>query len=53
MGKEQNFKDIEGTETNSERKINDSKLKIKGAKRNYLSWYKSKRAPPIQNLNRI
>ncbi|MBK7762257.1 MAG: hypothetical protein IPI46_02660 [Bacteroidetes bacterium] len=43
-GKEQNFKDIEGTETNSERKINDSKLKIKGAKRNYLSWYKSKRA---------
>lgn len=43
-GKEQNFKDIEGAETNSERKINESKLKMKGAKRNYLSWYKNNRA---------
>lgn len=43
-GAEKGFKDIEGSETNAEKKINDSKVKLKGAKRNYLSWFKEKRA---------
>lgn len=38
------FKNIEGTETNTKTKINESKLKLKGAKRSYLSWYKKQRA---------
>ncbi len=43
-GKQSGFKDIEGKETNAEKKINESKLKLRGAKRNYLSWYRNKRA---------
>jgi len=43
-GKQSGFKDIEGKETNTEKKINESKLKLRGAKRNYLSWYRNKRA---------
>lgn len=43
-GKNSSFKEIEGAETNSTAKINDSKLKLKGAKRSYLSWYKKQRA---------
>jgi hypothetical protein len=38
------FKSIEGTETNTKTKINESKVKLKGAKRNYLSWHKKERA---------
>ncbi len=43
-GKDSKFKDIEGKETNPTTKINESKLKLKGAKRSYLSWYKKERA---------
>jgi flagellar biosynthesis GTPase FlhF len=42
-GKDSRFKDIEGKETNPSTKINESKLKLKGAKRSYLSWYKKER----------
>jgi hypothetical protein len=38
------FKDIEGKETNSEKKINESKIKLKGARKSYLSWFNQKRA---------
>jgi hypothetical protein len=38
------FKDIEGKETNAEKKVNESKLKLKGAKKNYLSWFNQERA---------
>ena len=38
------FKDIEGKETNTEKKINESKIKLKGARKNYLSWFEQKRA---------
>jgi hypothetical protein len=38
------FKDIEGKETNSEKKINESKIKFKGARKSYLSWFNQKRA---------
>lgn len=38
------FKSIEGPETNPKTHINESKLKLKGAKRNYLSWHKNQRA---------
>lgn len=37
------FKTIEGKVTNAEKKINESTLKLKGAKRNYLSFAKNKR----------
>jgi len=43
-GKNTGFNDIEGKETNSTTKINDSKVKLQGAKRSYLSWYKKQRA---------
>lgn len=43
-GLENKFKDIEGKETNTEKKINESKIKIKGARKTYLSWFNSKRA---------
>lgn len=36
-GKENKFKNIEGKLTNAETKINDSKVKLKGARKNYLS----------------
>lgn len=38
------FKDIEGNVTNVEKKINESKVKLKGARKNYLSWFEQKRA---------
>ncbi|MEZ5047874.1 MAG: hypothetical protein R2831_12890 [Chitinophagaceae bacterium] len=41
-GKSQ-FKSIEGKETNAEKKINESTLKLKGARKNYLSMNKGKR----------
>lgn len=37
------FKRIEGKETNPGKKINESTLKMKGAKKNYLSWFQQKR----------
>ncbi len=43
-GKENKFKAIEGKVTNAETKINESKIKLKGARKNYLSWYKKERA---------
>ncbi len=43
-GKDTKFKEIEGKETNPTTKINESKIKLKGAKRSYLSWYKKERA---------
>lgn len=43
-GMSSNFKSIEGPETNPKTHINDSKIKLKGAKRNYLSWHKNQRA---------
>lgn len=43
-GKENKFKSIEGKLTNEEAKINDSKIKLKGARKSYLSWYKKERA---------
>ncbi|MBK8330747.1 MAG: hypothetical protein IPL09_15135 [Bacteroidetes bacterium] len=41
-GKENKFKAIEGKLTNADTKINDSKIKLKGARKNYLSWFKKK-----------
>jgi len=38
------FKDIEGKETNAEKKINESKIKLKGARKTYLSWFGKDRA---------
>lgn len=38
------FKDIQGKETNTEKKINESKIKLKGARKSYLSWFNNKRA---------
>ncbi len=38
------FKDFEGRVTNATSNINESKSKIKGTKRNYLSWFNKKRA---------
>lgn len=38
------FKSIEGAVTNPDKGINDSKLKLKGAKRNYITTYRGKRA---------
>lgn len=38
------FKSIEGKQTNADLKINESMIRLKGAKRSYLSWYKNKRA---------
>jgi outer membrane biosynthesis protein TonB len=43
-GKQKDFKDIEGKEVNANTKINESKLKIKGARKNYISNYKETRA---------
>jgi hypothetical protein len=43
-GKENKFKSIEGKLTNAETKINDSKIKLKGARKNYLSWFQKERA---------
>lgn len=43
-GKENKFKAIEGKLTNADTKINDSKIKLKGARKNYLSWFKKERA---------
>ena len=43
-GKENKFKNIEGTTTNADTKINESKIKLKGTRRNYLSWYQQQRA---------
>lgn len=43
-GKRSGFKEIEGSLTNPEKKINESRAKLKGAKRCYLSWYKNQRA---------
>ncbi len=43
-GRNSRFKEIEGQEKNAEKKINFSKLKLRGAKSNYLSWYKNERA---------
>jgi hypothetical protein len=43
-GKDTKFKEIEGKETNPTTKINESKIKLKDAKRSYLSWYKKERA---------
>ncbi|MBL7764456.1 MAG: hypothetical protein JNJ58_00035 [Chitinophagaceae bacterium] len=43
-GKTNGFKDIEGKLTNPDSKINESTIKLRGAKRNYLSWYKNQRA---------
>ncbi|MBK7690549.1 MAG: hypothetical protein IPJ31_05345 [Bacteroidetes bacterium] len=43
-GKENKFKNIEGKLTNADTKINDSKVKLKGARKNYLSWFKKERA---------
>ncbi len=38
------FSDITGKETNPDLHINESKLKLKGARKNYISWYKNRRA---------
>lgn len=43
-GKQKDFKDLEGKEVNASTKINESKLKIKGARKNYISNYKATRA---------
>ncbi len=43
-GKESNFKTIEGKTTSEDGKINESQIKLKGTKKNYLSWYKKQRA---------
>ncbi len=43
-GKQTKFKEIEGKETNPTTKINESNIRIKGAKRNYLSWFRNQRA---------
>jgi hypothetical protein len=43
-GKENKFKNIEGKLTNADTKINESKVKLKGARKNYLSWFKKERA---------
>lgn len=43
-GKDSQFKSIEGKLTQAETKINDSKVKLKGARKNYLSWFKKERA---------
>ena len=44
IANDKNFKSIEGNETNATKKINDSKFKLKGAKKNYLNWYNNERA---------
>lgn len=38
------YKEIEGKETNAEKKINESKLKLKGSRKNYISWFNNERA---------
>ena len=43
IANDKNFKSIEGNETNATKKINDSKFKLKGAKKNYLNWYNNER----------
>lgn len=43
-GKDMKFKDLEGKVLNADNKTNESKLKIKGAKRSYLSTYQNQRA---------
>jgi len=43
-GKTKRFADLEGKVLNEQNKTNESRLKLKGAKRNYLSNYKNKRA---------
>ncbi len=43
-GKDNKFKSLEGKLTNAENKINDSKIKLKGARKNYLSWFQKERA---------
>ncbi len=43
-GKDTKFKDLEGKVLNADNKTNESKLKIKGAKRSYLSTYQNQRA---------
>ncbi len=43
-GKNTKFKDLEGKVLNADNKTNESKLKIKGAKRSYLSTYQNQRA---------
>lgn len=43
-GKDNQFKSLEGKLTNAENKINDSKIKLKGARKNYLSWFQKERA---------
>ena len=44
IAQDKNFKTIEGNETNATKKINDSKFKLKGARKNYLNWYNNERA---------
>lgn len=44
IANDKRFKEIEGAETNATSKINESKLKLKGAKKNYLNWYNAHRA---------
>jgi hypothetical protein len=43
-GQHSSFKELEGKETNADLKINESKQKLRGAKRTYLSWFKKQRA---------
>lgn len=43
-GKETQFKSIEGAASSDDQKINESKIKLRGARKNYLSWYKKQRA---------
>lgn len=43
-GKETQFKSIEGAVSSDDQKINESKIKLRGARKNYLSWYKKQRA---------
>lgn len=38
------FKDIEGKELNADTRINESKIKLRNTKRNYLSMYREQRA---------
>lgn len=43
-GQRSGFKDIEGKELNAETQINESKIKLRNTKRNYLSIYTNQRA---------
>lgn len=42
-GKESQYKSIEGKINNADSKTNESLIKLKGTRKNYLSWYKKQR----------